>query len=340
MTGMNVWDKPLRRDRAGMRALPALELGSRNRVEPAVRGDVRVSVSIGPAGELVALWCAESDVDVFMARTTSPGGATFPGTVSARPVAARITIDTPESRLVRELAEVWTAHPTVHPMPGGHVLLVGARAKWRAKGADRNAVLYDSAGHVVAQETVGDGIEHVMTTSGGRIWVGYCDEGVYGNYGWGSDGPAPLGSAGLVRYGPDLEADWKFPVHDEDHGGIDDCYALNVDGETAWICYYSDFPVARIQDGTVTYWHNDLTGVKALAVAGDTVALCGGYGPESDRVALARLEGDRVRITGQYRLILPGGEPLPQSARMIGRGRVLNVVTEDVWYRWDITHPV
>ena len=39
---------------------------------------------------------------------------------------------------------------------------------------------------------------------------------------------------------------------------IDDCYALNVTGKPPGSCYYSDFPVVRVEDGKVTAWRNDL----------------------------------------------------------------------------------
>jgi hypothetical protein len=44
-----------------------------------------------------------------------------------------------------------------------------------------------------------------------------------------------LGAPGLVRFSPELEPDWSFPSHaDHPWGAIDDCYALNVDGDTVW----------------------------------------------------------------------------------------------------------
>ncbi|UOX88956.1 hypothetical protein MUY14_46090 [Amycolatopsis sp. FBCC-B4732] len=57
-------------------------------------GDALVSASIGPAGEVVALWAAEPEE--LIARTESPGAATFPGTRTSRPVAARVAVYSPE----------------------------------------------------------------------------------------------------------------------------------------------------------------------------------------------------------------------------------------------------
>ena len=46
-----------------------------------------------------------------------------------------------------------------------------------------NAVLYDADGQVVSEHVLGDGIGHALADSAGQVWVGYFDEGIYGNYG-------------------------------------------------------------------------------------------------------------------------------------------------------------
>ena len=92
---------------------------------------------------------------------------------------------TPELAAVTPIADLALAHITVQPMPGGKFLVAGARCRWRRDGPDRNGVLYDADGQVVAEGVLGDGIGHVLATSDGQVWIGYFDEGIYGNYGWG-----------------------------------------------------------------------------------------------------------------------------------------------------------
>ncbi|GAA4974734.1 hypothetical protein GCM10023225_14830 [Kineococcus glutinatus] len=73
---------------------------------------------------------------------------------------------------------------------------------------------------------LGDAIAHLLTTPSGAVWTSYFDEGVYADSG--------LNTRGLVRFGPDLSPQWLYPHPDE--AGlpfIDDCYALNIDGEKA-----------------------------------------------------------------------------------------------------------
>ena len=96
------------------------------------------------------------------------------------------------------------------------------------------------------------------------------------------------------------------------------------------------FPVVRICDGTVTGWHNDIKGASALAVAGPRAALFGGYGPDRDQLALAQLSADRAEPAGEYRVVLPHGEPLPQGTRVIGRGSRLHFLTGTSWYQLDV----
>jgi hypothetical protein len=92
----------------------------------------------------------------------------------------------------------------------------------------------------------------------------------------------------------------------------------------------------RIRDGAATGWHNGVKGASALAVAGSRVALFGGYGPDRDRLAVTELDAERARPDGEYRVVLPHGEPLPQGARVIGRGSRLHFLTGTSWYQLDV----
>src|SRR6202034_2474420 len=58
-------------------------------------GDVRVCASVGPSGEVVAVWTAPDSLEAVTARTVSAGGAVFPDPAAAPPVAAPITVHAP-----------------------------------------------------------------------------------------------------------------------------------------------------------------------------------------------------------------------------------------------------
>ncbi len=135
-----------------------------------------------------------------------------------------------------------------------------------------------------------------------------------------------------------MEPAWHYPEYAQvgPWDPVSDCYALNVDDTYTWACYYSDFPVVCIRDGTVTGWHNDITGARALAVAGYRVALFCGYGPDHDRLALTELGADRAQPAGEYRIVLSDGEPLPPGTLVIGRGSRLHFLTGTRWYQLDM----
>jgi len=316
-------------------ALPELTVRHHAYVRPPQEECVRVCASVGPAGEIIAVWSSAADVAAVRSSTTQPGWASFPDPRAAWPVTAQVTVHAPDVTSVTTLSGLGLAHFTVQPLPADNILLVGARSRWSTDGPDRNAIVYSSDGLVLAEDVLGDGIEHVLVDSTGHIWVGYFDEGVYGNYGWGPPGgPPPLGASGLTRFSADLEPVWHYPSADSPYGGIADCYALNIDGTTAWTCYYTDFPIVRVDEGKVTGWRNRVTGAKAIAVSGSQAALYGGYGPNHDRLVVGSLKDERFQQTGEYRLVLPGGGPLPPQTLVIGRGPCLHLLSGDSWYQF------
>ena len=329
------WDRVRREE---VMSLPALEV-RRHGVIDGRDGDVRVCASVGPAGEVVAVWTTAEDLEAVTSTTLSAGGASFPDPRAARAVTARVTVHAPGLAAVMRIQELALAHITVQPLPGVRFLVVGARCRWRRDSPDRNAVLYDADGQVVSEHVLGDGIAHVLATSTGQVWVGYFDEGIYGNYGWGeADSEEPVGAYGIVRFSPGLEAAWHYPKYTEvgPWDAVSDCYALNVDDACAWACYYADFPVVCIRDGNVTGWDNEVKGAGALAVTDRTVALFGGYGPDYDRLALTELGAGRAEPAGQYRIVLSDREPLPPGTQIIGRGSRLHFLTGTNWYQLEV----
>jgi hypothetical protein len=74
-------------------------------------------------------------------------------------------------------------------------------------------------------------------------------------------------------------------------------------------------------------------GRPPLTVSGAKVGLFGGYGDDHDRLVLGTLYDGELHVTGEHRVTLPDGSPLPAHATVIGRGHELHVVTEDSWYR-------
>ncbi|HET6738524.1 MAG TPA: hypothetical protein VFH76_06310 [Kribbella sp.] len=300
------------------------------RLEPSGAGAELVAVSVGAVGEAAALWARAADAPQFHGRETGPGGAGFPVDRLARPLPARATIHAPDLEQEIEIAGLSLTFPMVQPMPGGGFLVVGPRARRGQDGTPPNAILYDAGGRPVRHGLFGDGIQHVLATPSGAVWVGYFDEGVFGNYGWGSGtGTEPIGASGLVRFTPQLEA--EPDVFDLD---IADCYALNVEGEAAWTCYYTDFPLVELRGTAVRSWGNTVQGAKAVAIRGDAVAFYGGYGDDADRLVVGRLADGYVQVEREYQVVRPDGGSMV-GAEVVGRGPTLHFFVGPDWYRLD-----
>jgi hypothetical protein len=59
-------------------------------------GDVLACASVGSAGETVAVRATPEALEAVTSTTVSAAGASFPDPAAARPVAARITVHTPD----------------------------------------------------------------------------------------------------------------------------------------------------------------------------------------------------------------------------------------------------
>jgi hypothetical protein len=292
-----------------------------------------VSTSIGPSGELIVATTTADPIATHGVRHLDPtlgGPGRLPG-----PAPYPLEIHTHgASRPVVRVEQVDLAAPTVQPVPGGGYLLVGARARWHGEWAEPNAVALDANGHHLRSFCIGDGVAHVQVSEAGAIWVGYTDEGVYGNSGWGPpDGPAPLGAGGLVNWTLEGRKDWVFRGSDV-APPIDDCYAMNLDGESVWASYYSDFPVVHVAPGgDIAPWPSLGSGGRALLVGDGRVGIAGGYRELADRLAVADLSGGARRA---LRIVLPDGSPLPPAAELMARGSALHTVIGGVWLSLDL----
>jgi hypothetical protein len=271
-------------------------------LHPAAPDDELVTTGVGPHGDVLALWKSAAGT-----RITGHG-----------------------SVIEIELA---VEHPIVQPLPDGRVLVVGARCRWSPDGVAPNALVFDQAGQVVASAVFGDGIQHVATTPSGQTWVGYFDEGILGNLGWGDPEldpiPVPIGAHGLLRFDENLDLAWEFPF-DTPFDEIEDCYALNVAGEVAWACYYADFPVVRVEAGQVAGWTTEAHGPDALVTDGHRCALvC--YGGDF-HVEVGELSSDGVfTVVQETGIALPDG---PVS--LTGRGDTLHIVAARTHYKVDL----
>ena len=298
-------------------------------VTPPATHEHLVTSGIGPAGELVALWSDESGAAALRGRVEGSNGVSYAAVSAERTVLCTVTVHAPD-RVRATVLGVGSANNEIQPLPDGRVLVAGARSALTEHGATANAAVYDDAGLQVAEGVLGDGINHLLTTRAGDIWVGYFDEGVFGNLGWGDHG-RPLGDCGIARFDEGLRQVWTYP------GGrqappVSDCYALNVTDTQVWACYYITFPVARITGDHVRTWTNEVGAASAIIGEDTRVALFGGYKEHRDRLVLGALTGDRFEPQLTTRLTLPGGAPVT-GVQVFARGAELHLLDGRTWWK-------
>jgi hypothetical protein len=215
-----------------------------------------------------------------------------------------------------DLAPTAERYSLAQPLQGGRWLLVRT---WANGTADHNARVHGPDGHPVGSFHAGDGIEDVQTTEQGHVWVSYFDEGVFGDNPLARNGLVCLGEGGtpLFRF-----ADLADPVV----ASMADCYALNVcSGKEVWLCYYTDFPLVQLLEGTLAgWWPMPVHGAHGFAVDAGRVLLGSSY-HRKESLFLGKLG------TPAFEEVVPRGEdgqPL-RRFRAFGRRHLLYLGTEE-----------
>jgi hypothetical protein len=215
-----------------------------------------------------------------------------------------------------------TVFTYVQPFRDG-VLLAGARCRWHAGGAERNAVGFDWTGRETGRLVLGDGIQDLRVTSDGTIWVSYFDEGIFGNFGWGEPGPAPLGGHGLASFSADGELRFAYDSAAAGTDAICDAYAINVarNGDVC-VYFYTEFPIVRIRDGRYQVWKLGARGARGLAVREDRFLLFGDYQCRNLLRYVEPRTAGRASVVAEAELISPEGGAL-DDASACGIGETL-----------------
>jgi hypothetical protein len=300
----------------------------------APEGWFRATTEILADGSLAVIW---TDHDLLAAmRAGYPWLRGNPFELAPRTTAVLTRFD--GTRLHEELRfRLRSPFLMIDRFPGGDWIV----AEPRSGHGRPNARLFGAGGKLIGDIVLGDGIEHLQIDDAGGVWVGWFDEGIFGNEDWKWPGRewAPS-SAGLACFERDGTLRWIFDSTAREFPHIDDCYALNIVGETAWTCYYSDFPVVRIEPGrTVEQWPAIASGARALAVHGKHVVLAGGYGGQADGFVLADLSARKPAVLAKGTLAL-ARYPDRHMGILSARGDTIHQVLEDQWRRWSVAQIV
>ncbi|RNF38850.1 hypothetical protein [Planococcus salinus] len=260
--------------------------------------------SLGPGGEICLLF-ASSTPDLLE--------GSFPPIRTAEAITYKALFIKDETYSETTISnQKWNYH-FLQPMGEDHLLLACARSMNYGGGrVDENARLFDREGNFIRSFCLGDGIEHLYTTGDGRIWTGYFDEGIFGNYGWDD----PIGKAGLICW--DAFGNISELYEQPNAHFIADCYALNVaSDDEVWFYFYTDFHIGKRKNGKTEYFIPDINGATAFAVCQHLLLFNGGYGIH-DRFYLFEKNASRYRRRREIVFVNSAGKklkPLFMSAR-------------------------
>ena len=269
----------------------------------------------------------------------------------------------PQSMAARGIARLWrfdgtTLHdgPTVRLESPSLVLAGFPDGRWliaATNGRDEpNGRLFAPDGTLLARLHLGDAIEYLGVDLVDRIWVGWFDEGISHNmdrFRENIDHTAVVATC--------FDADGAMlpvgPVPSE-AGFLADVDAMTVTDDGAWVCPYTEYPLIHLRPGQpVRWWRNKLSGVDSIATDGRHALLAGGYGNDAARIALVELGGDgqgeEVRMLASWRLPLVDRVPVEHQhaslaehliwerpALLTGRGDMLHLVQQGIWYSWRV----
>lgn len=219
------------------------------------------------------------------------------------------------------------AYPLVDRTVDGRWVVASARAG----DGEKNGRVYSASGDEEQAMVLGDGIETLLCAPDGTLWVGYFDEGVFG--GSHNGGRPPVSAGGIVQFDAKGQVLWSFNDQVKDEDSIADCYAMTLAENMLWSCFYTDFPIARVDRGKVTFWSNQIDGAKAIAVADNIVLLAGGYDGDGDRIAVVKVDGATSHQIGELRF----NPTADGSAGFVqGRGGILHIVQNGVWSKLSV----
>ncbi|MGW7065385.1 hypothetical protein ACWGII_04535 [Streptomyces sp. NPDC054855] len=267
---------------------------------------------------------AHSTVDAFgQAHWLLTPRAPGPGRGAMKPYdAVVVTVDTDGRDHATELSALRARFPQVDALPDGGFVVADARSR----RSEQHVQIFDALGRESWAFRVGDGIETLLSDRAGRLWVGYFDEGVFGD--------DELSHPGLRCWSAEGEPVWAYEAA-EGASQIYDCYALNVAEDSVWVCAYDDFSLLEVRPGSaVRQRANDRAGATALAVHHGRVTFFGGYDGERDRLVHAELRHEEVRLYGSGRLVAPDGGTLG-PCRTVSRGPRI-YVQEEPYTEWTV----
>ncbi|UOY92399.1 hypothetical protein MUG87_18560 [Ectobacillus sp. JY-23] len=191
-----------------------------------------------------------------------------------------------------------------------------------------NAYILNEEGKVMHQFYVGDGIQNCQVDDENNIWISYFDEGIFSETEICWDGIIAFDCYGQIvfkEYG-------KF-VDELGIPSIDDCYAMNVNGNEVWLYYHSEYPLVCIKNKKLYQWWPEVT----IGTYHDS----NGFAVGKDKVLFATNRGKLVLyscITNKTETVIPYNELNEEITFIsyVGQGSALYLQTTEGVYIIDL----
>jgi hypothetical protein len=219
----------------------------------------------------------------------------------------------------------------------------------RPSREDANARVISQDGTTLTRFKLGNGVSRLGVDASNRIWVGWWDQGIFGNLDWSVPGLEwPPCNNGVACFDPNGRL-LPLPEWPNIAGSVVDCFALNVSGQSAWVCPCTEIPlVGFVFEKSARWWRNKHSGPFALAVSETHALIAGGYTHNANRLTLVSLEGpgrgeDACQLASWAlplrRLEPPANEWSPvwyPPDLLDGRGDTLHLVNHGLWQFWRV----
>lgn len=202
----------------------------------------------------------------------------------------------------------------------GSILLVQYTSVQNRNIVERNAWRYSQKDELLDAFVLGHGVNHMQIDETDVVWVGYSDEGVFDELGYGKEG--------LVAYNQKGEK-----IFGVDYSGMAEIYALNVaHSKEIYFYYYMDHHVIGLSNNQEIL--NIAPQQKEPTYTFDSFILCNNQIFASvDLYTCMRFEIEQNQLIPkeEFELVDQQSKKLEGLVRM--RGKHLFVFTEDAIYK-------
>ncbi len=177
-----------------------------------------------------------------------------------------------------------------------------------------NAKIVNSEGQEIDKLLLGDGIENIVIDKKKNIWVGYFDEGIFGNFGWeiNDEKIFPIGISGLVGFDLSGRKIWEYD-YEKTGVSIIDLYVMNIDeNDNLWFDLYDDkLIVARKSGENIDLFRSSYSSVSGIFIKNNHIVFLELEEDEEDEIEAGN--DFTIRKSSNFLMSIHDGNIVPVS---------------------------